>query len=101
MIEKRHPEWPLIVLKTEHNGLEYANAALRDDVLKGLIKHLGNQLLTMAVNTHVSVKVDNNGMRIDKDKQSNKINPLDALDAYGLVTWNHSDGSGYWTNEKS
>ena len=72
----------------------------RDDVLKGLIKHPGNQLLTMAIN-NARVKVDNNGMRIDKDKQSNKIDPLDALlDAFAVCYLEPFDGSGHWTNEK-
>ena len=47
------------------------------------------------------MKVDNNGMRIDKDKQSNKIDPLDALlDAFAVCYLEPFDGSGYWTNEK-
>ena len=100
MIEKRHPEWPLIEVRQNTMVLNMPTRQFRDDVLKGLIKHSGNQLLTMAIN-NARVKVDNNGMRIDKDKQSNKIDPLDALlDAFAVCYLEPFDGSGYWTNEK-
>lgn len=100
MIEKRHPEWPLIEVRQNTMVLNMPTRQFRDDVLKGLIKHYGNQLLTMAIN-NARVKVDNNGMRIDKDKQSNKIDPLDALlDAFAVCYLEPFDGSGYWTNEK-
>lgn len=100
MIEKRHPEWPLIEVRQNTMVLNMPTRQFRDDVLKGLIKHSGNQLLTMAIN-NARVKVDNNGMRIDKDKQSNKIDPLDALlDAFAVCYLEPFDGSGYWTNKK-
>ena len=100
MIEKRHPEWPLIEVRQNTMVLNMPTSQLRDEVLKGTIKHAGNQLLTMAIN-NARVKVDNNGMRIDKDKNSNKIDPLDALlDAYAVCYLEPFDGSGYWTNEK-
>lgn len=100
MIEKRHPEWPLIEVRQNTMVLNMPTRQFRDDVLKGLIKHSGNQLLTMAIN-NARVKVDNNGMRIDKDKQSNKIDPLDALlDAFAVCYLEPFDGLGYWTNEK-
>jgi phage terminase len=100
MIEKRHPEWPLIEVRQNTMVLNMPTRQLRDEVLKGTIKHAGNQLLTMAIN-NARVKVDNNGMRIDKDKNSNKIDPLDALlDAYAVCYLEPFDGSGYWTNEK-
>lgn len=100
MIEKRHPEWPLIEVRQNTMVLNMPTRQFRDDVLKGLVKHSGNQLLTMAIN-NARVKVDNNGMRIDKDKQSNKIDPLDALlDAFAVCYLEPFDGSGYWTNEK-
>jgi phage terminase large subunit-like protein len=54
----------------------------------------------MAVN-NAYTKVDNNGMRIDKNKNSNKIDPLDAgLDAYAVCYLEPFDGAGYWTDEK-
>ncbi|ETJ25958.1 hypothetical protein Q604_UNBC17587G0001, partial [human gut metagenome] len=43
----------------------------------------------------------NNGMRIDKNKNSNKIDPADAgLNAYAICYLEPFDGTGYWTSEK-
>lgn len=100
MIEKRHPEWPLIEVSQTTMVLNMPTKQFRDDVKSGKIKHSGNPLLTMAVN-NAYTKVDNNGMRIDKNKNSNKIDPLDAgLDAYAVCYLEPFDGAGYWTDEK-
>ncbi|CAM2759634.1 phage terminase, large subunit [Streptococcus acidominimus] len=100
MIEKRHPEWPLVQIPQTTMVLNMPTKQFRDDVKLGKIKHSGNQLLTMAVN-NAFTKVDQNGMRIDKNKNSNKIDPLDALlDAYAACYLEPFDGTGYWTNEK-
>ena len=56
----------------------------KDDIIGGNIKHSDNQILTAAVNNAV-LMTDNNGVRINKNKQSNKIDALDALlDAYAI-----------------
>ena len=90
MIEKRHPEWPLIQVSQTTMVLNMATKQFRDDVKNGKIKHSGNQLLTMAFN-NAYTKVDNNGMRIDKNKNSNKIDPADAgLNAYAVCFLNGS-----------
>lgn len=100
MIEKRHPEWPLIHVSQTTMVLNMPTKQFRDDVKNGKIKHSGNPLLTIAVN-NAYIKTDNNGMRIDKNKNSNKIDPIDAgLDAYAVCYLEPFDGSGYWTNEK-
>lgn len=100
MIEKRHPEWPLVQIPQTTMVLNMPTKQFRDDVRQGKIKHSDNQLLTMAIN-NAYTRVDNNGMRIDKNKNSNKIDPLDALlDAYAACYLEPFDGSGYWTNEK-
>lgn len=100
MIEKRHPEWPLVQIPQTTMVLNMPTKQFRDDVKLGKIKHSGNQLLTMAIN-NAYTKVDQNGMRIDKNKNSNKIDPLDALlDAYAACYLEPFDGTGYWTNEK-
>lgn len=100
MIEKRHPEWPLIHVSQTTMVLNMPTKQFRDDVKNGKVKHSGNPLLTMAVN-NAYIKTDNNGMRIDKNKNSNKIDPIDAgLDAYAVCYLEPFDGSGYWTNEK-
>lgn len=100
MIEKRHPEWPLIHVSQTTMVLNMPTKQFRDDVKNGKIKHSGNPLLTIAVN-NAYIKTDSNGMRIDKNKNSNKIDPIDAgLDAYAVCYLEPFDGSGYWTNEK-
>ena len=100
MIEKRHPEWPLIEVSQTTMVLNMPTKQFRDDLKNGKIKHSGNPLLTMAVN-NACIKTDNNGMRIDKNKNSNKIDPLDAtLDGYAVCYLEPFDGSGYWTDEK-
>ena len=100
MIEKRHPEWTQIQIPQTTMVLNMPTKQFRDDVKTGKIKHSGNKLLTMAVN-NAYTRVDNNGMRIDKNKNSNKIDPLDALlDAYAACYLEAFDGVGYWTDEK-
>ncbi|MGQ7546277.1 terminase large subunit [Streptococcus suis] len=100
MIEKRHPEWPLIQVSQTTMVLNMPTKQFRDDMKQGKVKHSGNPLLTMAFN-NAFTKVDNNGMRIDKNKNSNKIDPADAgLNAYAVCFLEPFDGSGYWTDEK-
>ncbi|HEM3466036.1 terminase large subunit [Streptococcus suis] len=100
MIEKRHPEWPLIQVSQTTMVLNMPTKQFRDDMKQGKIKHSGNPLLTMAFH-NAFTKVDNNGMRIDKNKNSNKIDPADAgLNAYAVCFLEPFDGSGYWTDEK-
>ena len=70
----------------------------RDDVINLKVRHSGNELLTAAINNAIT-KTDNNGMRIDKNKNSNKIDPVDALlDAYAICYTEFQTG-GYWTDE--
>lgn len=100
MIEKRHPEWPLIQVSQTTMVLNMPTKQFRDDLKQGKIKHSGNPLLTMAFN-NAYTRIDNNGMRIDKNKNSNKIDPADAgLNAYAVCYLEPFDGTGYWTNEK-
>lgn len=84
MIEKYRPEWPMAEVRQGTMTLSMPTKQLRDDVMNGKIKHNGNELLTAAINNAVT-KSDNNGLRIDKDKNSNKIDPIDALlDAFAI-----------------
>lgn len=100
MIEKRHPEWPLVQVSQTTMLLNMPTKQFRDDVKSGKIKHSGNPLLTMAF-YNAFIKTDNNGMRIDKNKNSNKIDPADAgLNAYAICYLEPFDGTGYWTSEK-
>jgi phage terminase large subunit-like protein len=57
----------------------------RDDIIGGKIQHSGNQLMQMAAMNAVLMS-DNNGVRINKNKYSNKIDMIDAiLDAYAIA----------------
>lgn len=84
LIEKNHPEWQQITIRQGTMTLSMPTKQFRDDVLEGKIKHSGNEILTNAANNAVTM-TDNNGVRIDKNKYSNKIDALDALlDAYAI-----------------
>lgn len=98
LIEKNHPEWPQTEVRQSSLVLNMPTKQLRDDVIDLKVRHSGNQLLTAAINNAMT-KVDNNGMRIDKNKNSNKIDPVDALlDAYAMCYTEFSAG-GYWTDD--
>lgn len=98
LIEKNHPEWLQAEIKQTSLVLNMPTKQLRDDVIDLKVRHSGNKLLTAAVNNAMT-KVDNNGMRIDKNKNSNKIDPLDALlDAYAMCYTEFQSG-GFWTDE--
>ncbi|MCL5457611.1 terminase large subunit [Loigolactobacillus coryniformis] len=83
-IEKGHPEWLQIQVRQGTLTLSMPTKQFRDDVLEKKIKHSGNEILTAAINNAVLLS-DNNGVRIDKNKYSNKIDALDALmDAFAI-----------------
>lgn len=84
LIEKNHPEWTQIQVRQGTLTLSMPTKQFKDDIIGGNIKHSDNQILTAAVNNAV-LMTDNNGVRINKNKQSNKIDALDALlDAYAI-----------------
>ena len=84
LIEKNHPEWPQIQVRQGTLTLSMPTKQFRDDVIGGSVKHSDNQILTAAINNAV-LMTDNNGVRINKNKYSNKIDALDALlDAYAI-----------------
>lgn len=84
MIEKYRPEWPLAEVRQGTMTLSMPTKQFRDDVMNGKIKHNGNELLTAAINNAIT-KSDNNGLRVDKNTNSNKIDPIDALlDAFAI-----------------
>ncbi|BAO06348.1 terminase large subunit [Enterococcus mundtii] len=99
LIEKNHPEWLQAEVRQTSLVLNMPTKQFRDDVINLKIRHSGNELLTAAIYNAIT-KVDNNGMRIDKNKNSNKIDPIDALlDAYAMCYTEFQSG-GYWTDEK-
>jgi phage terminase large subunit-like protein len=98
-VEKNHPEWPQVEIRQGTLTLNMPTKQFRDDVKDLKVRHSGNELLTAAINNAIT-KVDNNGMRIDKNKNSNKIDPVDALlDAYAMCYLEFSSG-GFWTDDK-
>lgn len=98
-IEKNHPEWLQVEIRQGTLTLNMPTKQFRDDVKNLTVRHSGNELLTAAINNAVT-KTDNNGMRIDKNTNGNKIDPIDALlDAYAMCYTEFSSG-GYWTDEK-
>lgn len=98
MIEKNHPDWLQAEVKQSTMVLNAPTKQLRDDVINLKVRHSNNDLLTMAVNNAVT-KTDNNGVRIDKNKNSNKIDPLDALlDAYAMC-YTEFQGGSFWTDD--
>lgn len=83
-IEKGHPEWEQISIRQGTLSLSMPTKQFRDDVLDKRVRHSGNEVLTGAMANAV-LQSDNNGVRINKNKYSNKIDAADALlDAYAV-----------------
>ena len=83
-IEKGHPEWQQISVRQGTLTLSMPTKQFRDDILEHRVRHSGNEILTGAM-ANAILKSDNNGVRIDKNKYSNKIDAADALlDAYAI-----------------
>lgn len=96
-IEKYHPEWEQVSIRQGTRTLSSPTKQFRDDIISGKIKHSGNEILTTAA-TNAVVMSDNNGIRIDKNKYSNKIDPIDAaLNPYAICFTENVDD--YLTNE--
>jgi len=84
LIEKRHPEWELVSIRQGTATLSAPTKEFRDGVINGDILHSDSTILKTAV-TNAITMTDNNGVRINKNKYSNKIDALDALlDAYAV-----------------
>lgn len=84
LLEKSHPEWPLVSVRQGTVTLNAPTKEFRDGVINGDIVHSDSVILKTAVNNAV-LMTDNNGVRINKNKYSNKIDALDALlDAYAI-----------------
>ena len=84
LIEKRHPEWTLVSIRQGTATLSAPTKEFRDGVINEDITHSNSVILKTAV-TNAITMTDNNGVRINKNKYSNKIDALDALlDAYAV-----------------
>lgn len=83
-IEKGHPEWQQVSVRQGTLTLSMPTKQFRDDILERRVRHPNNEILTGAM-VNAVLKSDNNGVRIDKNKYSNKIDAADALlDAYAI-----------------
>lgn len=83
-IEKGHPEWQQASVRQGTLTLSMPTKQFRDDILERRVRHPNNEILTGAM-VNAVLKSDNNGVRIDKNKYSNKIDAADALlDAYAI-----------------
>lgn len=83
-IEKGHPEWQQVSVRQVTLTLSMPTKQFRDDILERRVRHPNNEILTGAM-VNAVLKSDNNGVRIDKNKYSNKIDAADALlDAYAI-----------------
>ncbi len=96
-IEKGHPEWQQISVRQGTLTLSMPTKQFRDDVLDKRVRHSGNEILTGAM-ANAILKSDNNGVRIDKNRYSNKIDAADSLlDAYAICFRENIDD--YLTDE--
>ena len=96
-IEKGHPEWQQISVRQGTLTLSMPTKQFRDDILDKRVRHSGNEILTGAM-ANAILKSDNNGVRIDKNRYSNKIDAADSLlDAYAICFRENIDD--YLTDE--
>lgn len=96
-IEKGHPEWQQVSVRQGTLTLSMPTKQFRDDILERRVRHPNNEILAGAMSNAI-LKSDNNGVRIDKNKYSNKIDAADALlDAYAICF--REDIDDYITDE--
>lgn len=96
-IEKNHPEWQQIQIRQGTLTLSMPTKQFRDDVLDKRVLHPNNEILAGAISNAV-LRSDNNGVRIDKNRYSNKIDAADALlDAYAVCF--REDVDNYLTDD--
>lgn len=76
MAEKAN--YPMLEVRQGTLTLNVPTRTFRQQVFEKNIVHVKNTILTHAVNNAI-VKEDNNGLQINKSKNSNKIDPIAAL----------------------
>ncbi|MDT2597766.1 terminase large subunit [Enterococcus dongliensis] len=70
--------YPMLEVRQGTITLNVPTRTFREQVYEGNIIHRKNTILTHAVNNAI-LKTDNNGIQINKSKNSNKIDPIAAL----------------------
>ena len=100
--------YPMLEVRQGTLTLNVPTRTFREQVYEGNIIHRKNTILTHAVNNAIT-KVDNNGIQINKSKNSNKIDPIAALinayvfamDYYNETEWSKADNEFYTSDEFS
>lgn len=80
--------YPMLEVRQGTLTLNVPTRTFREQVAEGNIIHPKNTILTHAVNNAL-VKEDNNGLQINKAKNSNKIDPIAALMNAYVMAMNH------------
>ncbi|GBD79447.1 Phage terminase [Tetragenococcus halophilus subsp. halophilus] len=86
MAEKEN--YPMLEVRQGTRTLNVPTRTFREQVFAGNIVHPKNTILTHAVNNALT-KEDNNGIQINKAKNSNKIDPIAALMNAYVFAMNH------------
>lgn len=98
-MEKSHPEWNLIAIRQGTITLSMPTKQFKDDLLNGKIIHSDNELLRNSFMNAVLLS-DNNGVRINKNRNSDKIDLADAtLTGYAVAF--REDDQPVMTNERA
>lgn len=92
MAEKAN--YPMLEVRQGTLTLNVPTRTFREQVFEQNIIHGKNMILTHAVNNAI-IKEDNNGLQINKSKNSNKIDPIAALiNAYVFAMDYHNEQEG-------
>lgn len=86
--------YPMLEVRQGTLTLNVPTRTFREQVYEGNVIHNKNTILTHAVNNAI-LKTDNNGIQINKSKNSNKIDPIVALINA------HVFAMDYFTNKQS
>ena len=70
--------YPLFEVRQGTKTMNIPTRDFREKLYNGRIKHYGNKILAYSISNAI-LKVDNNGVIIDKARNSNRIDPVDAL----------------------
>ena len=86
--------YPMLEVRQGTLTLNVPTRTFRQQVFEGNILHAKNTILTHAVNNAI-IKEDNNGIQINKAKNSNKIDPIASLiNAYVFAMDYHTNQEG-------
>lgn len=91
---------PLVEVRQGVFTLNVPTRTFREQLYEGNVIHAPNKLLAYAVNNAI-LKVDNNGVIINKNKNSNRIDPIAALmNAYTQAMYHFEEIEGRRANNE-